>query len=480
MARARRAAPLQERIRAFLRRRAGGLLTGGGWWGQGQGLMQGGLVNTQTGMGLAGSDKNEASFFTPTRLHSRHELETLYVQSWAAAHYIDIPVDDMLIRWREFESGENEAAAEAMSEVERRHRVQSRLAAAMKAGRLYGTGLLVMVTREANLQVPLMPERIREGDLVGLLVFDRYEASVMARDEDVYSPTFGEPLTYRLQPRYGTAGLDVHATRVLRFDGCSPLSSGGYQTYDRDWGVSLIVPAILAIMQDQTAATGAAHLTQEASIPVLHVDGFREALAGTGMDPDDPTPEQLGERINQLKSVYRTLMMDKTDEFERVAVTWSGLPDIMDRFARRLAASAQIPATRFWGMSPVGMNATGESDMVNYSAMVAAEQHRLLDDPMKRLDAVLARDAGLAEAPEYEWMELTSLSDLEQAQVSKTRIEALAAAVTAGVIDEDEARLALDGDPVFGALPGPAPELPDPEPMPGMGPMGPAAGEMEP
>ena len=32
------------------------------------------------------------------------------------------------------------------------------------------------------------------------------------------------------------------------------------------------------------------------------------------------------------------------------------------------------------------------------------------------------------------------------------------------MIDEDDGRKALDGDPVFGPLPGEAPELPEPEP----------------
>ena len=64
-------------------------------------LMQGGIQNYKTGMGT-GLDSSESSFFRPTRIYSRHQLETLRVQSWAARKFIDIPVDDMLIRWREW------------------------------------------------------------------------------------------------------------------------------------------------------------------------------------------------------------------------------------------------------------------------------------------------------------------------------------------------------------------------------------------
>ena len=61
------------------------------------------------------------------------------------------------------------------------------------------------------------------------------------------------------------------------------------------------------------------------------------------------------------------MLVDKNDEFDRVSYNFQGLPDLMDRFAERLAAAADIPATRFMGQAPKGMNATGASDEKNYA-----------------------------------------------------------------------------------------------------------------
>ena len=387
----------------------------------------------------------------------------LYAQSWAARKFIDIPVDDMFIRWRQWDDD-----GEEMGEAETEHRVQQLLARAMKAGRLYGTAVLVMVTREGPLDTELIPERVRPGDLSHLLVFDRYDLWISQRDDDLMSPTYGQALEYTIHPARGV-GVTVHHSRVLRFDGLSPLASDGYTVYDQDWGLSEIIPAILAIMQDQGTATGAAHLAQEASIPVLRLMGYREALAGGGRDPDDPTPEQLGESINRYKSIYRTLFLDSGDEFDRTSVTWAGLPDIMDRFARRLAACANIPETRFWGRSPAGLNASGDSDMANYAGHVAAMQTRLLTEPLSRLDMVLSRHAGMSEPPEYSWPSLIDQSDAEQATTLKARAEALRTLVDAGIIDEDEARDAIAADELFpDGLSGPAPEVEiETAPMPG-------------
>ena len=219
-----------------------------------------------------------------------------------------------------------------------------------------------------------------------------HEEMRFQNSEIPYSPTYGQTIEYFMSPTLGRP-FHVHASRVLRFDGLTPLSASGYIVYQREWGVSCVIPVLLSLLQDQAVASGASHLTNEASIPVLRIGGLREAMQGRP-DPGDPTPAQMGEAINTFKSLYRTMFLDSGDEFERVNVTWSGLPDLMDRFARRLAAAADIPATRFWGQSPVGMNATGESDMKNYASNVAAQQKRLLTEPLRTLDVVLARSAG--------------------------------------------------------------------------------------
>ena len=86
-------------------------------------LMTGGYSNAFTGDG-GRSDKAEHSFFSPTRLYSREPLEVIYRQSWAAKKLITIPVEDMLISWREFSGEEGDTAVEMMKDTGERHHVQ--------------------------------------------------------------------------------------------------------------------------------------------------------------------------------------------------------------------------------------------------------------------------------------------------------------------------------------------------------------------
>ena len=410
----------------------------------------GGLRNKLSGLGGTG-DKGAASYFVPTVIRNRYLLETFYNESWVCAKLINIPVDDMFVRVRQWQ-GEDENTVKMMEDLEDSLGVADALASAMKSGRLYGTGLLVIVTNEAMMNTPLVIENIKPGDLKSLLYFDRFNASVQMWNQNPMSPMFGQPEIYKIQSRLLNEQWEIHPSRVLRFDGKKPINVDGWSgAYERTWGVSEIIAAMTEIQHDSTFVNAIAHLSQEASIPVVKIQRFKEALAGM-QGPDTPSVSEMGALFNQHKSLFRTLFLDKNDEFERVAVSFAGMAEMMDRFPERVAAVAGIPKTRFLSSSPAGMNATGESDMKNYAVHVAAMRQRMLRVPLKKLDAIMAKHLGLPEPLMYEWPSLIDLSDEELANISKTKAETVGSLVDRRVIMENEARMMLSGDPLFGEL----------------------------
>lgn len=429
-------------------------------------LVGGGIVNTTSGMGTS-VDKTEKSFFTPTRYLWRTPLEILCVESFAARFAVQLPVRDMFLQRRQFE-GDDEDTIREYEDAINMYAVDERIRDAMIAGRQYGSALLVMMTTEAPMDEPLVPERIRPDDLKALRVFSRYDASVGAeRDYDLFSPTYGKPLIYSLHPKYGGVPLRVHESRVIRFDGIVDPSDSGFSIYEQDWGVSILIPIIASLLQEASIAQAVTHLVQEASIPVLHVDSLRDVAGRRG--GHEATPEQIGQDVNLMKSIYRLLMLDKGhEEFERVAVTFQGIGDIMDKNFQRVAAAAEIPVSRFWGRGPAGMNATGEGDQQNYIITFESQRATQLPSVYRRLDEVVVRSAGLGEPLTYTWPTLLDLSDKDKAEIAKLKAEITEILLRAVVADEDEMRGVVDGDPIIGALPGEAPEPPDDDPpMPG-------------
>lgn len=419
----------------------------------GAGAMFGGMHNPNTGMGTA-LDASEATEWTPTRWISRELLEVIYVQSWVARKFIDIPIDDQMLRWRipNMTGDWTAEQIEAFQDAERNLHVRDRINEAMKAAALYGAAMVMVVIRNEDPAMPLVVENIQPDSIINFVVLDRYSCAVELYDQNLLSESYGEPLMYRVSPRLGSQTYSVHSSRLIRFDGIKPLSQT-FTNYDQFWGVSKLIPIMLSIVQDASFAATIAHLGKESSVPVMKLTGFHNAIAGE-TDEGEMTMEQLGARFNELKSSFRTIFMSENDSFERVDVNFTGWADVIDRFARRIAAAADIPATRFWAQSPVGMNATGESDLMNYAMMVGAKQEVELAPSLIIVDRMLLANLGMDTTQMYDYLfpPLVELSEKDQAEIDHKRIEALSLVYDRMSLTENEFRERLAQMPWIGEL----------------------------
>ena len=404
-------------------------------------------------------DKAATGTLQPVSVQSEANADALYRASWFLRDVVDIPIDDMFARWREFDG----ARADAMREAEDTYSVRDRLSEAIKSGRRYGSGLLVMVTREELLELPLVPEQVRRGDLVNLFVTNNYRASIADWQRDFGAADYGKPLLYGINLRDGRV-LMVHASRVLRFDGIEPMgmSFEGPSAF----GGSLMGYALDAALRDSAISSAITHLSQESSVATLKVKHLDERVSSHGFNAsDDPTPSitELVEGFDEMRSVWRTNVIDADSDLTRTEVRWNGLSQVEAETWVRMAAIANIPATRLMGQSPVGMNATGESDLVNYALSVKSRQERDLSGPLDVLDEVVARSAYGGDPPDYQFLSLLDLSEQDKATAAATWATALATLTRDAILDEDEARDKLRDTNLFGDLSGPAP-MPEIEP----------------
>jgi hypothetical protein len=96
------------------------------------------------------------------------------------------------------------------------------------------------------------------------------------------------------------------------------------------------------------------------------------------------------------------------------------LPEIIDRFMQLASAFAGIPATLLFGMSPAGMNSTGESDIRLYYDRVRVQQTMQMQPAMRILDECLIRSA-LGNRPPglfFNWRPLWQQTPAQNADVA--------------------------------------------------------------
>ena len=107
-----------------------------------------------------------------------------------------------------------------------------------------------------------------------------------------------------------------------------------------------------------------------------------------------------------------------------------------------LAGAAGVPATKLFGRSPEGMNATGESDLTNYYDMIAQEQEAKLRPILNKLLPVMCMSTfgAVPDDLDFEFDPVSEPSDKDRSDLAKSQAENVVTVFNAGLIS---ARTAL-------------------------------------
>ena len=130
-----------------------------------------------------------------------------------------------------------------------------------------------------------------------------------------------------------------------------------------------------------------------------------------------------------------------------------------------MAAIFRIPFVKFLGISPGGLNATGESDLRNYYDHVSAKQEKIFRKPINRLIDLMQGHLFGAIDPDIraEFIPINDEDDAKRAATLKTKADRDAIYLDRGVLSPEEVRegLAADYDSGYSSIePEDVPEAP--------------------
>lgn len=350
--------------------------------------------------------------------------------------------------------GDADGAKEVMNEAESIGLDQALVKVAMYE-RAYGGGAIFPVMEGAlgDLSQPLNEKGI--GKITALHLLEPRELYPFTWYTDIRSPKFGRPSVYRMIPLFAGGVLStpmalIHESRLAILPGLrmTRLPQPGTLL---GWGDNVIT-AMYRVLADFGMSWGhVASLLQDFAQAVLQMEGLDNL---TTRDRGRAARDRL-EQIDLVRATMRMIVIDKRDSFTRQQTPMTNLAEIMDRFATRLAAAADMPITLLMGMSPAGMNATGESDRAFFYDRVSALQHYITPvvEHILRL-IMLSLDGPLGgvepDVWSINWKPLWAPSEKEQADTRWTNMQAVAAAVDKVIITGEEARASLQAsDPYW-------------------------------
>ncbi len=339
--------------------------------------------NFWTGIGT-GRDKTEAgTFYENTRLTDA-ELSALYHHDDIAGRVVDIIPREML-RQGFVITCQDPKAAKDVGDKTKALGALDQVKMAFTWGRCFGGALLLVGADDGQDPIqPLDMSRIRS--LTFLHIYDRRYAWPATWYENPRNPKYGQPKTYRLT-NYRTGGISVvHESRVIRFDGAP---TGDLEKYRNDgWDFSVLQRPYPAIRQFSNVYKSAELLMADASQGVFKLRGLLQMIAGGNLK-DLQTRAQL---LDMSRSVARSVMLDADggEDFTKVATSFAGIGDMLDRSANRTAAATGIPVTLLMGQAPAGLNATGASDIRVWYDNVQADREQDLKPRLECLVKTIA------------------------------------------------------------------------------------------
>ena len=373
-------------------------------------------------------------------------LTELYRRSWLAKRIVDMPCEDMTRAWYALPPSVPEEDAEALRRLEARHGIRREITDAVRWARLYGGACALMVLRgqERRLAEPLDPEEILPGDFQGLLVRDRaggVEPSVEI-ERNLDDPDFGYPAYYDFETEE-LGRLRVHHSRILRFTGRDlprmEETAGNY------WGASELEHLLEELEKRSATSRNIARLVFQANVTTLKISDLGEALALGTAEQRRQALSVVAEQ-NRLRDSFGLQLLGAGDDFENHPYSFAGLSEVYEAFMMDMAGAAGIPATRLFGRSPDGMNATGESDLKNYYEMIDGMRERSLRPALEKLLPVMALSCWgfVPEDLTPSFPSLAAPDPREEAEIRARNTESLIRALEAGLLSPAEARERLE------------------------------------
>ena len=385
-----------------------------------------------------------AGTFVRSGLTSDPDLLTaMYRESWLTMRIIDMPSEDMTRAWYRLSAALPDADLHALRRLEARHSVKQEITNALRWARLYGGSLALMVIRgeEDRLDQPLIPDLLLPDCFQGLLVLDRAQGIEPSPElvSDLDDPDFGLPASYTVNlDTEDCRSVTLHHSRVLRFVGRElPHTETVRENF---WGASEMEHIQEELMKRSAASANIAQLLFQANITTLKMSDFGDLLAsGTEQQKRDVISAMQME--NRFRTSFGIQLLSKDDAWENHVYSFAGLSEIYEQFMMDMAGAAEIPATKLFGRSPQGMNATGESDLRNYYDMIASLQERQLRPALEKLLPVMAVSCWgyVPEDLEFVFEPVMTNSPAERAELVQKLSSDVIQAFQAGLLTREEA-----------------------------------------
>lgn len=153
----------------------------------------------------------------------------------------------------------------------------------------------------------------------------------------------------------------------------------------------------------------------------------------------DITTEQLADRIkyiNQTANNYSTILLNQHEDYQQITTSISGMERLISQAQQSIATAARMPAVKLLGLSPQGLNNTGEFDMKNYYDHIESYQKSIFVSIVEKVAQVTLWGLGYNLKLKFEFTPIAQESYMEREQRNNVTVGYVNSMLNMGVLDD--------------------------------------------
>lgn len=386
-----------------------------------------GWMNLFTGLGTR-ADKTKSTRAVPTGFLADAEKEIIYADDGLGARIVDLLPEDMMKQgWHYVFENEKEGFdnySKIYNRVFKEIRANYKIAQALKWARLYGGALILLGVYDGeSLDQPLNLNKIKNFENLKIIPRNNVMYGTMEFQMNPELPHYGQveyyPVTFYTGRQYQMQR--VHYSRVIEIKGIEiPSSEASLIPMEfRYWGLSVFQRIQDRLKELGSSFSSLANLLNELTIGKYKYKDLAQIMSNG--DGGELVQKRL-QAMDLMKSVFHSVLLDTDESFERDTLSFGGVSDVMYQFMMMTSAATGYPMTKLFGISPGGLNSTGEADMYQYYDMVKAKQETELLPIIERLVKIISEWQKIPE-PEIVFNPLEQMTEKEQAELEAKKAD---------------------------------------------------------
>lgn len=410
-----------------------------------------GFDNFTARLGMGQNNAMAASSYKPgvSLSTNRIALDSMYRSSWIVGRMVDVVAEDMVRGGIDIQAEMQPGKVDELLRYMQRMGVNARLSDVLKWSRLYGGAVAVILIDGADTAEPLRLDDVVKDSFKGLHVLDRFQVTPSSQVVKDFGPMLGYPEYYSVNDSQGLGSLKIHHSRILRFVGVElPYTE---RLKEQGWGASSVERAYDRILALDSSTHGSANMMMRSYLRTIGVKDLRSVLAAGGKA--EKALHKMFDMIRAMQTNEGLTLLDADDTFQTHNWTFAGVYDALQAFAEQIAGATGIPLIRLLGQSPKGFS-TGESDLRTYYDTIATAQDDDMRPPLETLLPILSMSLWgkpLPDNTQFNFNDLWQPTEMDKSTIATQDAQAVAGLYTAGLITEEEAKIALrDGGRITG------------------------------